>query len=271
MYKAIVSDFDGTLVDSSLIISDKVQKAIKNYIKSGGIFSIATGRDYHGALKEICENLGIETLHIVRGGSEIVSSKTHQVVWGKYIDSQLLSELLAFLHSKKNIYFVAEREEKIYTPNGVKHSMFGKNAVFGVLNDLELHNVPKVFLPPPENKPDIVLSLFEELQQKFPQLHIIKTGSKDSLGIDINDAGVSKHLALLEYSKLMHVSPQEIIGIGDSYNDYPLLSACGYKVAMGNAPEELAQIADKIVDTQHNDGILELFNSVDTLNQAPEV
>ena len=40
---------------------------------------------------------------------------------------------------------------------------------------------------------------------------------------------------------------------------------------MGNAPEELAQIADKIVDTQHNDGILELFNSVDTLNQAPEV
>lgn len=268
MFKAIVSDFDGTLVDSSLIISEKVQKAIKKYIKSGGIFSIATGRDYHGALKAICKDLGIETLHIVRGGSEIVSSKTHQVVWGKYINPQLLDELLTFLHSKSNIYFVAEREEKIYTPDGAKHSMFGNNAVFGVLKDIDLNNVPKVFLPPPENEPKIVLSLFEELQQKFPQLHIIKTGSETSLGLDINDTGVSKHLALLEYSKLMNLSPQEIVGIGDSYNDYPLLSACGYKVAMGNAPEELRQIADKIVGTQQNDGVLELFDFLNSSNQT---
>ncbi len=259
-FKAIVSDFDGTLVSGSLALNEPVKEAIRSYVKNGGIFSIATGRDYYGALKDICIDLGLESLHIVRGGSEIVSSKTHEVVWGKYIDESVLSELLQFLHSKHGIYFAAERGRDIYTTDGTPHDMFGSKATFGVLQTMPHDGVPKVFLPASENKAEIVLQLFEEIQQKFPQLHVIKTAHKEFLGIDINDGGVSKHLALLEYSKLMNLDPKEIIGVGDSYNDYPLLSACGYKVAMGNAPEELVKVADKIVGTQEENGILEVFD-----------
>lgn len=72
-----------------------------------------------------------------------------------------------------------------------------------------------------------------------------------------------KLLALLEYSKLINLDPQHIVGVGDSYNDYPLLTACGYKVAIGNSPAELKEIADLVVGTQEDDGVvgvLELFS-----------
>ena len=137
--------------------------------------------------------------------------------------------------------------------------MFGPKAEFGVLEEIPIDSVPKVFLPASKNDPTTVLRLFEEVKEKFPELHVIKTAHKEFLGIDINDGGVSKHLALLEYSRLMNLDPKEIIGVGDSYNDYPLLSACGFKVAMGNAPEELSEIADKIVGTQEENGIIEVL------------
>ncbi|MBT4681105.1 MAG: HAD hydrolase family protein, partial [Candidatus Pacebacteria bacterium] len=46
--KAIVSDFDGTIVSYEQKISNEVKAAISNYVTKGGIFSIATGRAYEG-------------------------------------------------------------------------------------------------------------------------------------------------------------------------------------------------------------------------------
>ncbi len=51
----------------------------------------------------------------------------------------------------------------------------------------------------------------------------------------------------------------EIIGVGDSYNDFPLLMACGLKVAMGNAAPELKEIADYIAPTVEEDGVVDVI------------
>jgi hydroxymethylpyrimidine pyrophosphatase-like HAD family hydrolase len=46
-----------------------------------------------------------------------------------------------------------------------------------------------------------------------------------------------------------------MIGVGDGYNDFPLLEACGLKVAMGNALEDLKGIADYIAPSVDEDGV----------------
>ena len=258
-FKAIISDFDGTLIADKLSLNKEVKNAIKLYVSSGGIFSIATGRDYYGILKNICQDLGLETLQIVRGGAEIVSAKTHEVVWGRYIDSSLLKELLAFLQAKEEIYFVAERGKKICTKNGRPLPMFGPMAEFDDIQNLPMDGVAKVFLPAAENKPEKVLTLHDEIKKAFPRLHTIKTSYKKFIGLDITDGGVSKHTAVLEYSKLTGLDPKEIVGVGDSYNDYPLLSACGYKAVIKNAPKELLDIADKVIPPQEENGIIDVL------------
>ena len=259
-YKAIVSDFDGTLVDESNQLNPEVKQAIKKFVKNGGIFSIATGRDYYGVIKDLSLELGLKTLHITRGGAEIISTETHQVVWGKYIPKQKVKRLLDFLDQFNDICFIAERGQIIYTKGAKPYAMFGPKARFGDLDKMPLENVPKVFLPPTENEPDQALSVYEKIKNEFPDLHVIKsTSGGGKYGMDINQGGVSKHLALLEYAQLLKLDPKEIIGVGDSYNDYPLLEACGLKVAMGNAPQELLEVADQVVATQAEDGILEVL------------
>ena len=52
-----------------------------------------------------------------------------------------------------------------------------------------------------------------------------------------------------------------MIGVGDGYNDFPLLMACGLKVAMGNAVPELKAIADYIAPTVADDGIVDVIKT----------
>jgi 5-amino-6-(5-phospho-D-ribitylamino)uracil phosphatase len=259
--KAIVSDFDGTLIDQTHTLTPRVAASIRKFVDAGYIFSVATGRAYEGVLQGICHDLGLTNLHIVRGGSEILSGKTDEVVWGKYIDPSTVSEVITFLQDYNDLFIAAERGKYIYTRDGVGDPQFGEGAEFKSLTDMPTDHVPKI-MTPPFNEEGIIVELVEKLINQFPNLHIVKTSSPEGIGLDINDGGAGKHLALLQYSKLMDLSPSEIIGVGDSYNDYPLLTACGVKVAMGNAPEELKEVADFVVGSQKEDGIAELIERV---------
>ncbi len=64
----------------------------------------------------------------------------------------------------------------------------------------------------------------------------------------------------MQLSKILNVSQSKIVGVGDGYNDYPLLIACGYKIAMDNAPNHLKKIADLIVPTVTGDGLVTALN-----------
>ncbi len=269
-YKAIVSDFDGTLADHTRQLTPTAKAAIKKYVQVGGIFSIATGRAYQGVVENVCKELGLSDLVIVRGGSEIISSATNQVVWGRYIRPSTVSELITFLRKEKKkgeeeeLFFAAERGADIYSRDGKSQTEFGHIAPFKNIDQMPVDTVPKIIVPP-IFPIQTIEPLLEKLLHTFKDLHIVKTTSKYGVGIDINDGGAGKHIALLEYAKLMRLDPSEIIGVGDSYNDYPLLTACGLKVAMGNAPPELKEIADKIVASQENDGIIEVLELMDSL------
>lgn len=56
-------------------------------------------------------------------------------------------------------------------------------------------------------------------------------------------------------AELIGAKPEEIIGIGDGYNDFPLLEASGLKIAMGNAVPELKAIADFVAPSVDDDGV----------------
>ncbi len=50
---------------------------------------------------------------------------------------------------------------------------------------------------------------------------------------------------------------EDVLAIGDSYNDIPLLRAAGFAVAMGSAPPELRAEADAVVGDVEHDGVAE--------------
>ena len=90
-----------------------------------------------------------------------------------------------------------------------------------------------------------------------PTIHVQKLAAwnKHYMSLDITSSEASKLHGVVEVAKILRISTDEIIGVGDGYNDFPLLMACGLKIAMGNAVPELKAIADFIAPTVYDDGV----------------
>lgn len=254
--KALVSDFDGTLVGNDHLLAADLVEQIKAFMAKGQAFAIATGRAYEGVIQAAAQDLGLRGLVIVRGGAEIVNVSNNQVVWGKYIQPELVKKVVSEIEKIPGVFFAVEHGQYIFTTNARPHAEFGVGAEFKDLVDLPDQAVPKIVLPPITTS-DEIDPILKHLSQLFPSLHMVKTISKRGFGIDINDGGAGKHSALLEFAKLSNLLPSEIVGVGDGFNDYSLLSACGLKIAMGNAPDSLKEIADLVVPAQTENGFFE--------------
>ena len=59
--------------------------------------------------------------------------------------------------------------------------------------------------------------------------------------------GVSKGLGILKLKELMHL--EEVAGIGDSYNDIPMLETVDHSFTFPTSPESLTSIVDDVVDS----------------------
>ncbi len=89
---------------------------------------------------------------------------------------------------------------------------------------------------------------------------------KSKMGIDLIDTGVTyvlldarfdKGNALAQLGRLAKIPLTNSTGIGDNYNDLPLFREVAYKIAVGNAPEEVRQEADYVCRHTFGRGFLE--------------
>ena len=250
-YKAIISDFDGTLVDRESKLSSQLIEVIHNYIAQGGHFCLATGRDFTGDIVQACHDLGLEGPQIASGGAEIVESQTGQVLVGHYIDNEIGQSIINRL-SHRDLGLTVSQQGFLYT-NKPEFGGYYKD-ITRPLDGLPLTAIPKIrVIIKPEQQTAIQVML-DELQQDFVHDIVIhQSNTIRSTGFDITSPRATKHLAVLELTKMLDLDPQHIVGMGDGYNDYPLLAACGYKVAMAHSPQELLDIANYVAPP-HADG-----------------
>lgn len=109
--------------------------------------------------------------------------------------------------------------------------------------------------------PEIDMKKVDDLATEFsidPTIHVQKLTAWDKqfMSLDITSNKASKQTGILDVAKILGISTEEIIGVGDGYNDFPLLMACGLKIAMGNAVPELKAIADFIAPSVQEDGVV---------------
>lgn len=255
-YKAIVSDFDGTLVGPEKVISEPVAEAIHKFIQQGNIFAIATGRMYHGIVQKQAQRLGLTSLVIIRGGSEIFDPVTNKFVWGKYMNDSDSKAIIDYLKINKQKFYV-DKNKTIYTDHQ-KNSKFRGN--IKPLNSLKYTKIPKIGIINGSLSKSDANTLAKELSNKFHYINVFPAYNPRGWGLDITASGATKQIGLLQWAKLSNLKRTEIVGVGDSYNDYPLLTTAGIGVAMGNAIDELKQIADFIAPSQKDNGIIAVID-----------
>lgn len=260
IYKALISDFDNTLIDRSDRFSPEILDAIRLLVDSGVIVTLATGRPYVGLLQSLMNQFPDHFKYplIIHGGAEIVEPQTGSVLWGEYIHKKQFLQLFDYLFERK-LFFLAEHHDAIYCSEGNRDLRgFGDGMVAKDAHEIDVDHIAKIVIPAGMAKLtlDQVLTVEEELKKRYSDLHIIKITYGGGYGLDITSGRASKQIGVLEFLKHQQLSPDDVVGMGDGYNDYPLLMAVGAKVAMGDAPEELKAIADFIAPTQAEMGLL---------------
>ena len=259
-YKALLVDFDGTLANPHTGEVDLTLKnAILEIMQKGYLVSIATGRPYWGRIREVCADFGLTSPQIVHGGAEIRDPKDGSILWGKYLQDSDLKDIIQYL-LKTHVYFSVEKDSDVYTPDG-KESIYRRSYNFKKVSELTARNIPKIVVPSIMNTLsfEAMEKIIKDLESMFKNIHIIKGKIGDHFGFDITSGEATKHTAALEYMKMLGLDPDEVVGVGDGYNDYPLLTACGVKVAMGDAPQELKNIADMVAPSWETHGLREVI------------
>ena len=236
-YRALLLDLDGTTIVSNqrAHATHAVREAV---IKAQERISvcIASGRSLAEA-EYLLDELNISSPSILNHGAEIYDPRTKKTLW-----SATLSEDQA-----RAIYGIYKRNNlPAYLFNDPKHREYHGEAVNAPIYGLWSVGVA-------EQKA-------ADLEKQFLSLGYVavnKTPSwdKGGLSLEITRSDATKAHAACELIKFLHVRREEVIGVGDSYNDYPLLMACGLKIAMGNALPELKAIADYIAPSVTEDGV----------------
>ena len=73
--------------------------------------------------------------------------------------------------------------------------------------------------------------------------------------IEINSIDAQKGIILAKVIEKIGIKKDEVIVLGDSYNDYSMFTEFKNSFAMANAVDEIKEIATYITDTNYNDGV----------------
>ncbi len=256
--KIIVMDLDGTLLNSKKEISPLTKKKILQAEEKGHRAVLASGRTDRGT-QNCASELELKNYGgymISYNGAKITDCATGEILYSVFVPRDIPAKLYeiakefgaGLLTYKGGILWSAFEPDEYVKINASRNCMeirvcenFAKQITF---------DVNKCLLC---TSPERGVALESMLREKLgDELYISRS---EDFFVEVMAGGVSKGDALMKLSELADFNMEDVICFGDSYNDMTMLKEAGTAVAMGNARDELKEIADYVTDSCDEDGI----------------
>ncbi len=266
MYKLVVTDVDGTLLDSKKEMSEKTKKAIHKIRENGVKFVIATGRA-HPAAKWPYIDLGISGLVVSCNGALIKDTATGEVVYKRPLDRVILKSV-SDICSKYNKYFHYYTEDTIHSERDEfilksfremsKHLPEEKKVNTEILKDYNEFLSRGI----PVYKIGIFFDDSDESKKMIDEINAIDgIACYKSLAtsFDVMSEGVSKGDAVRFLNEYFGIPKEQTIASGDNENDIDMIKYVGMGVAMDNALDEVKSVADYVTGDNNDEGFLKML------------
>lgn len=276
MIRLIAIDMDGTILSPDHSISTKNKEAILEAQSRGIDVVIATGRSFSEAFEPINSN-GLNVSYICLNGAEVrdsfgdLISATHitesdvrqiiSVLDAETIDYQLFIDTIVYTKSIEGpidaFIQLAKAANQVPPIDEIRKEVMGR-VEQGTLREVDSfdslikqrgNDIYKVFgtsfhRPHLDNARNILHTL--------PGLAVSSSGAGN---LEITHVNAQKGIAVEQYATSKGISMENVMVIGDNYNDLSMMKRAGRSVAMGNAPEEIKAACTVTTTSNAHDGV----------------
>ena len=248
-FPIIVSDLDGTLLNSKKEISTRNFNAFMDCSKLGMYFIFATARPPRAVRWFMYEEL-LNIGSFVYYNGAYINCKHTGINEHVAIESEVTAELLDYcLNCNPDLDLSLEVKDEWLSIRDHDYStviQVKDNPIVKPLEELRSLEASKILF---SGKIDML-----SFQEKFGnKLNILITDNGNL--VQVSSSKASKESAIAALCKEMNVSVENVMVFGDDFNDIGLFDICGWPVAMGNAIDELKLRAKEITETNDNDGV----------------
>lgn len=268
--RLIALDVDGTLLDPSEQITDRVREAIQAVREAGCLLTLATGRRLASA-QEIAADLELRLPLILHSGAVIQDSVGGAVIYQDAIEPETVAELVVAIGRRglpPIVYESPANGGRVFTgPDGPSNRPTDEYArLRGPLLRVpspDLSRVRQVLSVAALGEPGQaeLVELADEVARRSDATGILARWSVvECEAIEIFRAGCSKATAVEHLAAAHGIGMDEVMAVGDGLNDCELLGAVGWGVAMGNACAEACAAACVQVGTNALDGVAEAID-----------
>ena len=261
MIKLIASDMDGTLINSSHQISSGNLSAIRRAQESGIEFAIATGRDY-SMVKPFLDKYELKCEAIVMNGAEyrdcngeviesigIEKSKVKAVIEGIFTTKYSKEDFDNAVNRIKEFNKEMTKDNIIKLLTEIREKMI----------EFHIEDIDKMISSEivfykiiTSNKDKYII---RNLKKKINEIGGLAVASTSEYDIEVNDIQAQKGLILAKVAEMKGIEKDEVMVLGDSFNDYSMFTEFKNSYAMKNAIDEIKKIATYVTETNNNDGV----------------
>ncbi|GAE34361.1 haloacid dehalogenase-like hydrolase [Halalkalibacter akibai JCM 9157] len=234
-YKMIVLDLDDTLLRDDHSISERTKKALMSAQQQGVKVVLASGRPTYG-MHSIAEELSLKeygSFILSFNGAKIIDAKTKEEHFSSTLPPNIVHKLYDIsqsegvgIHTYVEDWIISENEHPYTLREGEITGLPVKKVESFVQSVTD--PVVKVLMV---EEPEKLIQVEEKLKKEFDgKLSIMR--SKPYF-LEFLEAGVTKGTSLDVLIKTMGIKREEVIAVGDSYNDLAMIEFAGLGVAWG--------------------------------------
>jgi len=271
-FRLVAFDLDGTMLRSDGSLSEENCRVLQALRKRGVVLVPSSGRPFCG-IQNLSERLPGNQPMIACNGAYVVMSEDHHVLAQQCVPLDLATEVyrlgiargfpVALWVGDQLFVSIDNAQTRAYQAiNGVPFQvidgddlkvLFGKVTTFSDNVFSTSNGITKLlWIINPEEGVSLQTQMhdyFNSDETPVLQVHI----SRPYL-LEFVDMKATKGNALQVIGKELGISLDEMIAIGDSYNDISMLKVAGLSIAMANAPKEVQEICHKVTLSNDEDG-----------------
>ncbi|SFW36364.1 HAD family hydrolase [Cellulophaga fucicola] len=245
--KMVVTDMDGTLLNSKHEVSPKFLEQFTQLRKKNILFVAASGRQYHSIIDKLY-TIKDDILVIAENGA-ITKDKNEEILQTG-LDRATILDLLQLISTIDNVYPVLCGKKKAYIrPDSKEFAEKFKEyyASYELLENLEDYDdeILKIAIYHFESSETYIYPKVKHLESTLK----VKVSGENWL--DLSHVNAHKGYALQKLQDIFNISAAETMVFGDFNNDLEMLALADFSFAMANAHPNVTKAAN--YTTKSND------------------